>query len=166
MSAKVLIIGALITLIVIISGAMLLTGNEKPAVTAKTYTSADNNRPKVETPSTSFDFGEIKVSDIKQNEFIVKNIGNKPLAISNITSSCGCTTGQTIYQGVKSKEYGMHNPANGVIVEIAPGNTAKINVIYRPYVMPVNGPVEREVYVSTNDPNNARIVFVVKAKVI
>jgi hypothetical protein len=58
----------------------------------------------------------------------------------------------------------MHSLSN-YVGEVLPGQQAIVKVIYRPYVMPVYGVVEREVYVTTNDPENERLVFKVKAMV-
>lgn len=110
------------------------------------------------------DLGTIKVADQKETEFTIKNIGTKPLQLSNMSSSCHCTFGQFIYQGKTSDEYGM-STVSDVLTPIAPNTEAMVKVIYRPYIMPVYGLVEREVYLSTNDPNNPKLVFQVKAVV-
>lgn len=106
----------------------------------------------------------MKVSDQKSAEFIIKNTGKKPLQLSNITTSCGCTVAQVIYRGKETQEFGMHTKS-GYVAEIAPQTEAKIRVTYRPYVMPIYGQVEREAYISTNDPNSSKLVFIVAAKV-
>lgn len=121
-------------------------------------------KPVLETLQSSFDFGEIKVSDVKQQDFTLKNTGSKPLQVLNINSSCNCTFGQVIYKDLTSKEYGMH-AQSGYVTQIAPGDTALVRVTYKPALMPVYGLVEREVYISTNDPTNPKLVFSVKAKV-
>lgn len=112
----------------------------------------------------SYDFGEIKVSETKEKDFILKNTGTEPLKILNINSSCGCTTGKIIYNNSETKEYGMHSQS-GNLMDIAPKTEAKIRVIYRPFQMPVYGAVEREVYVSTNDPQREKLIFSIKARV-
>lgn len=164
MSLKTLINGITIILLAVILLAFALTGNQKSEGSQITYSQSDKQRPIVEVSNVSFDFGKIKVSDIKSKEFALKNAGNKPLQILNINSSCGCTTGQIIYKGQKSKEFGMH-VQSGFVTEIQPNDTAKINLIYRPYLMPVYGLVEREVYLTTNDPLNQKVVFSVMARV-
>lgn len=58
----------------------------------------------------------------------------------------------------------MHSK-DSYIAEIAPNKEAKLKVIYRPYIMPVYGQVEREAYLSTNDPQNPKLVFKIKAQV-
>lgn len=127
-----------------------------------TFQAQDSDRPKAETESVSYDFGEIKVADIKQQDFTLKNAGSKPLQILNINSSCNCTFGQIIYKDLISKEYGMH-AQSGYVIDIAPGDTATVRVTYKPIIMPVYGFVERAVFITTNDPANQRLVFSVKA---
>lgn len=128
------------------------------------YQSTDKERPRAEVKVTSSDLGKMKVSDEKSAGFTIKNTGKKPLQLSDINSSCNCTFGQVVIDGKESEFFGMHN-VSAFAGEILPGKEAKIKVIYRPYIMPVYGIVVREVYVTTNDPENPRLVFKVKANV-
>ncbi len=164
MSTKTIILGVIGSLILIIGFAFLLTAAQKPAPEAKTYSSSSLDRPIAQTPDSFFDFGEIKVSDVKQKDFVLKNIGTKPLQILNINSSCNCTFGQLIYNNQESKKFGMH-AQSGYLADIAPGTQATVRVTYEPSLMPVFGAVEREVYVTTNDPQNNKLIFAVKANV-
>lgn len=122
------------------------------------------DRPKAETPLTFFNLGEMRVSDVKQQDFNLTNAGTKPLKILNINSSCDCTFGQIIYKDLTSKEYGMH-AQSGYVTEIAPGDTATVRLTYKPAIMPAYGLVTREVYVTTNDPAKQKLIFSVKAMV-
>lgn len=153
MSVKAIIISLATFLILVVGASFLLTAGQRP-------------EPKVGLDSTErfFDFGKIKVSDVKQKDFILTNSGIKPLQILNINSSCGCTTGQIIYNGETSKEFGMHSQS-GYVTEIAPNTSATVRVIYRPATMPVFGSVQREVYLTTNDSEKEKLVFAVKAYV-
>ena len=163
--SKGIIIGIVIFSIVVIGGSyFLLTGSQKPQVQISSYSVSDKERPKVEAKTTFSDLGKMKVSDDKSANFKIKNIGQKPLQLSNISSSCNCTFGQVVIDGKESDVFGMHNVSD-FAGEILPGKEAIIKVTYRPSIMPVYGPVEREVYVSTNDPDNQKLVFKVKATV-
>lgn len=42
--------------------------------------------------STTYDFGTVNEGEVVERIFNFKNTGEYPLIISNITSSCGCTT--------------------------------------------------------------------------
>src|SRR3989344_1605266 len=97
MSTKAIIVGSTIFLAAIIGVSVLLTTGQKQ--TPETI---------AETPDSLFDFGEIKVSEVKEKEFVLKNTGTKPLQILNINSSCGCTAGKITYDNTQTKEYGMH----------------------------------------------------------
>ena len=113
---------------------------------------------------TFADLEKMKVSDEKSADFTIKNIGEKSLQLSNINSSCNCTFGQIIIDGKESEFFGMHN-VSAFAGEILPGKEAVIRIIYRPYIMPVYGIIDSEVYVETNDPENQRLVFKVRANV-
>lgn len=126
------------------------------------YKQEDKEKPKIELKNDFIDLGKMKVSEEKKGEFVIKNIGQKPLQLFNVNSSCGCTLGQVEIEGKLSELFGMHSRSDW-IGEVKPGKTAKVYAIYRPFVMPVYGMVEREVYVSTNDPQNPKLVFKVKA---
>jgi len=164
MSPKTIIISLVAFFAVIVGLVFLFTSGQKPAPATLSFSAQDSDRPKAETTQTLFDMGEIKVSDVKQQDYTLKNAGTKPLQILNVNSSCGCTAGQIIYNGETSKEYSMHSQS-GFVTEIAPGDTATVRLTYRPATMPVYGVVEREVYVTTNDPENQKLVFSIKTKV-
>lgn len=164
MSPKTLIIWMLIFLASVVGLAFLLTAGQTPPPATVLYSAKDTDRPKAETFQTSRDLGEINVSDVKVEDYTVKNTGSKPLQILNVNSSCGCTAGQIIYQGKTSKEFSMHTQS-GFVNEIASGDTATVRLTYRPALMPVYGLVQREVYVTTNDPINEKLIFRITAKV-
>ncbi|QQG43992.1 MAG: DUF1573 domain-containing protein [Candidatus Roizmanbacteria bacterium] len=161
---KGLIAGITIFSVIIIVGSYFIFSSGNKPVNLLTYTAADKEKPQVQVKKTSFDLGNMKVSDEKSNDFIIKNTGSKPLQISKITTSCSCTFAKIIYDGKESKEFNMHSK-DSYIAEIAPNKEAKLKVIYRPYIMPVYGQVEREAYLSTNDPQNPKLVFKIKAQV-
>lgn len=164
MSIKNIVLFIILTFLFIGGAYFLVAGGNKPEVKVTSYSSKDKEKPIVEVKKTLFDFGSIKVSEQKETTFTIKNIGTKPLQVSNMATSCHCTHGQFIYQGKTSEEYGMSDVSD-VLPEILPNTEAKIKVIYRPYEMPAYGPVERELYLNTNDPNNQKLIFQVTAKV-
>ncbi len=126
------------------------------------YKKEDKEKPKVSYDNNFKDLGIMKVSEERSTDFIIKNSGQKNLQLFNISSSCGCTVGKIIIDKKESEEFGMHSRSD-YVGEVLPGRQAMVRVIYRPYVMPVYGLVEREVYVATNDPENEKLVFKVKA---
>lgn len=164
MSPKSIIISLIVFIVFIVGLAFLFTAGQKPAPSTLSYSASESDRPKAQVGQTLFDWGEMKVSEVKSQEYELKNTGTKPLQISNVNSSCGCTAGQIIYNGETSKEYSMHSQS-GYVTEIAPGDTATVRLTYRPATMPVYGMVQREVYITTNDPENQKLVFGIKVKV-
>lgn len=132
-----------------------------PQAQALSYAPSDKDKPKAEVQETYKDVGKISVKSTQEVDFVIKNTGTKPLQLIQITSSCGCTTGKIIYNGKETKEYGMHSKTSE-LVEIAPNTQATMRMIYRPFTMPVYGIVTRDVYVSTNDPQNPKLTFQIK----
>lgn len=164
MSPKTILIWMLVFIGSVVGLAFILTAGQKPTPATAKYSTDVSERPKAETEKTSLDLGTIKVSDVKVQDFALKNSGSKPLQILNVNSSCGCTAGQIIYKGETSKEFSMHTQS-GFVTEIAPGDTATVRLTYRPASMPVYGLVERAVFVETNDPANTKLTFSIKTKV-
>ena len=155
--------GAVVGLAIILAASYALL-NKGPQKTQTSYAVTDQSRPRAQLNKTSADLGKMKVSEDKSYDFTMKNIGKKPLRLFNISSSCGCTFGQVIYNGVTSEKFGMHTKS-AYQIEIPPQKKAVIRVTYSPSIMPVYGPVEREVYIKTNDPENPTLTFIVKAVV-
>lgn len=60
-----------------------LTGKENPVKHIKTTAEAINNE---------IDFGNIPKGTVKTNTFEIINTGNNPLVITDINTTCGCTT--------------------------------------------------------------------------
>ncbi len=47
--------------------------------------------PAIMSPAPVFDFGEMDSDQKVANEFLIKNVGDEPLVISDVKTSCGCT---------------------------------------------------------------------------
>lgn len=163
--SKSFIFAIIIFTLVVIGGSYFLvaggkqkSSGELPAV----YNSKDKEKPKAEVKESVKDLGNMKVSEQKSADFLLKNVGSKPLVLSQITSSCGCTVGQIIIGEKISEEFGMHSQGDKTF-EVASGKQATVKVTYRPYVMPVSGRVDRQVFMETNDPENPRLEFKVTA---
>lgn len=157
------IIGGFVILIVVLIG-FVARGESQTAQggdAIREYQVADTQKPVLEVGSVYKDIGSMSVQDEKTTDFTIKNIGNKPLQLFNITSSCDCTVGQITINSVKSPEFSMHDKKiwTGLV---NPGDTAVVSVIYRPRIMPVKGDISRWVYVQTNDPANKKLTFTIK----
>ncbi|MDL1914146.1 MAG: DUF1573 domain-containing protein [Bergeyella sp.] len=99
---------------------------------------------KISFENPTIDYGTVKQGSNGSREFIVKNIGNKPLIISSVKPSCGCTTPSW------SKE------------PILPGKTGKIEVKYD---TSTPSPFQKLIEVYSNDPENGRAVVYIKGVV-
>ena len=93
---------------------------------------------------TTFDYGTIKPGSEGTRFFTVTNTGDKPLILSNVKASCGCTTPEW-----------SQDP-------ILPGKSAKIKVGYN---TTLNGEFLKMIEVFSNDPANSRSVINIKGKV-
>jgi hypothetical protein len=93
---------------------------------------------------TTFDYGTIKPNSDGTRFFNVTNTGDKPLVLSNVKASCGCTTPQF-----------STDP-------IMPGKSAQIKVGYN---TGINGGFNKMIEVFSNDPANSRTVIYIKGNV-
>ncbi|WP_312390564.1 DUF1573 domain-containing protein [Chryseobacterium sp.] len=93
---------------------------------------------------TTFDYGTVKPSSDGTRFFTVTNTGDKPLVLSNVKASCGCTTPEF-----------KTDP-------IMPGKSAQIKVGYN---TAINGPFNKMIEVFSNDPANSRTVIYIKGNV-
>lgn len=104
-------------------------------------------QPRVEVIERTYDFGTIKeVDGATKGQFIIKNVGNEPLKITNVRPSCGCTASKYTTE------------------DIAPGQTGFIEAAYDPTNRP--GPFNKSISVSTNDPQHSTFVIYIKGDVI
>lgn len=93
---------------------------------------------------TTYDYGTVKTGADGHRMFTVKNTGDKPLIISRVQASCGCTTPEW-----------SQDP-------IMPGKTAQIKVGYNTTIV---GPFTKIIEVYSNDPENSRSVITIKGTV-
>lgn len=93
---------------------------------------------------TTYDYGMIKPGSDGTRFFTVTNTGDKPLIISNVKPSCGCTTPEF-----------SQDP-------ILPGKSAKIKVGYNTANA---APFNKMIEVFSNDPVNSRSVIYIKGDV-
>jgi hypothetical protein len=150
----VLAIAGFVALSTVIIMIVLSGGSQTDSTQQATeYKKDDPNRPIAVLDQRKIDWGKIKESDTKESEIELKNDGNSPLEITKLSTSCGCTAVKVLNNGTESKEYSMHKALKEDIT-IAPKTSAKLKIIYRPFTMPVEGAVTRQVFVETNDPNN------------
>ncbi len=93
---------------------------------------------------TTYDYGTVKTGADGHRMFTVKNTGDKPLIISKVQASCGCTTPEW-----------SQDP-------IMPGKTAQIKVGYNTTIV---GPFTKIIEVFSNDTESSRSVITIKGNV-
>ena len=68
--------------------------------------------PKISFTEKSFDFGEITQGEKVEHVFEFENVGNEPLILSDVRTTCGCTAPEWPRE------------------PIAPGKTARLKVVF------------------------------------
>ncbi len=123
--------------------------------------------PQLVLSETSVDLGTMKVSEERTKDITLTNTGKGPLTISRIRTSCNCTLADITLNGVTTQGFNMEAHNSFVLKQwtgtLAPGESATIKAIYRPFVMPVQGPVERIISFNTNDPKNPAVEITLRA---
>lgn len=106
-----------------------------------------SGKPDIIVGAKRHDFGRIKQGAVVTAEIAVRNNGNKDLKIESVATSCGCTSAQ-----VKPKI-------------IPSGGEGKLLIRYDSGVHPDKGPIERHVYIASNDPEKAEVEVIVTGEV-
>lgn len=161
-----IIVGAIAASVLIVAGAVFALGN--PSTDGPKRESLGTASMTID--KTSEDFGSMDVSDEKTATFTITNTSTDSiLRIWAVATSCDCTFASVTIDGTKTGEFNMAMHMSGKlknwIGEVAPGKQAFLDVTYKPSVMPVQGPVSRQVNFSTNDPKNSEVQVSVTANV-
>jgi hypothetical protein len=117
--------------------------------------------------NTFFDWEDIGINDGNVSaSFSITNEGTSELVLYNVETSCMCTTAQLVSGNSESPLFGMHSNSK-YKMELPAGETVQLIVEFDPaYHGPSGvGPVSRQVKVSTNDPDNPELIFLLKANV-
>lgn len=158
------IIGSLVVSVLIIVGAVVVLGKDNSPKRESLGTAAMTIDKKEE------DFGNMKTDDERAGTFTIINTSGTTLRLWGIATSCDCTFANITIQGKKTGEFNMamHMGAQlkNWIGEVPAGEKAVLEVVYRPKIMPVSGPVSRQIRFSTNDPKNPEVEVSVKANVL
>ena len=159
------ILGAIIASVFIITGASVVLGKDNAPKRDSLGTASMTIDKKEE------DFGSMKVDEDRTATFTITNTStDSELRIWGVATSCDCTFATVTISGKETGEFNMamhmSGPLKNWIGEVPAGQTAILKATYRPKVMPVSGPVSRQVRFSTNDPNNPEVEISVKANVL
>ena len=71
---------------------LMMVGSVAMAQEVKAQTPTKVDGPVLTLDKTSHDFGNITQGDVVEKVFTFTNTGNQPLIITNVQTSCGCTT--------------------------------------------------------------------------
>lgn len=158
-----IILGAIAVSVLIIVGAVAVMGKDtRPK-------REDLGKAAMTIDKTSEDFGSMKVSEDKTATFTITNTSNATLRMWGVATSCDCTFATVVIDGKETGEFNMPMHMNATlknwIGEVPAGKNATLKVTYRPSVMPVQGPVSRQVSFATNDPKNSEVTVSVSANV-
>lgn len=110
----------------------------------------DYNKPVAETHENTYDFGKIKkTSGVVSAVFEIENHGREPLILSDISTSCGCTTAELN------------------VTELGFDEKAKLTVYFDPnfHKEPL-GKITRSVFVKTNDVETPELQFDIYVEII
>lgn len=159
MQNKTLIFGSIVTLGLLIGGVFLLS-EQKQETPLKANAKTD-----VAVEKTTHDWGEIDLNggDVEKT-FEITNSGTEDLILTNVVTSCMCTTAQLILEDETSPYFGMHTKSSYKLL-VPPGKTAQLKVVFDPaYHGPSGvGPITRQVSVETNDPDKPELNFMLTA---
>ena len=162
---KTVITGLVLITIVVLATIMFAFNKQvQQQETIPQYQVSDTEKPQVVIEESTYDFGSIKLSDIKKTIFTIKNSGSAPLYLSDILTSCGCTSAVIEINGQVSPAFSMHDNPKW-IGTVEPNSEAIVKVTYDAKVHPVEGEVERYIQIATNDPANAQIQLSITANV-
>jgi hypothetical protein len=104
---------------------------------------------RIELSAAEFDFGAVPNTGPVSHTFQVRNVGEGPLHIDGVSTSCGCTTAQI----ARSK--------------LAPGESTELTVTYDPLVHDgALGQFMRIVFVRSDDPATPEATLTVHVRVV
>jgi hypothetical protein len=96
--------------------------------------------------ATTNNFGDIDPNSLNHTQFTFTNVGKGHLKIGTIGTSCGCTVA-----ALDKYDY-------------APGESGTIKVTY--HATKMAGPVTKQIFVPSNDPQNPRVELILKGTVV
>lgn len=95
--------------------------------------------PKIQVDGETYDFGSVIAGTFVSHKFIITNVGDSPLTIKNVTTSCGCTVvdlEKKVLAAGESDELQADLSTNGY-----------------------HGRIEKRIYVESDDHSNARVTL-------
>lgn len=109
------------------------------------FLSARTKGPVLQLKETSYDFGQVKEGEIVTHVFTFKNIGDEPLVIKKVRTTCGCTAALLSQKTLN------------------PGEKGKLEVKFN--TRGYEGRLSRYIYLETNDARRPKVQITVKATI-
>lgn len=166
MSDRKIIIAIILFTVAILGVAILFLGKSSSKANLQKTIGA-----KIETTETSFDFKDIPFSGGNAiHEFKIKNVGDKPLQIANMATSCACS--KTFFKNAQSEspKFSMKSmsPPSDWTGTLNPGEEGQVVSSFDPtYHGPQGvGPISRIVSFETNDPDHPYVEFSFSGNVV
>jgi len=159
--SKFIIVTFVAVIILLIPGVYLASTINSPAEVQI------NSEAKAVIDESTYNWGEIEINGGNvEKVFEITNAGNDSLILSNVETSCMCTTAQLILAGKDSPIFGMHSKS-GYVFEVPSGKTAKLKIVFDPAFHGPSGvgSISRQIRVDTNDPLNPQLNFMLTAMV-
>lgn len=125
--------------------AMVLAHGMGAAMVFGQVPAAATGKPAIRFSEIAFDFGKVKPTDPQKHTFIVTNVGDAELEITEVKPGCGCTT------------------AGDWDRKIAPGKTGSIPIAFNPANF--SSTVGKSIMVTCNDPAQPSHVLSITATV-
>jgi hypothetical protein len=107
---------------------------------------ASGPAPRIRVEPASFDFGRLLPWRTLHKQFLVRNFGTADLAISGVSTTCGCTAALLDRRSIK------------------PGRAATLRVTFD--TRDDRGKVTRSVLLESNDPAHPRLELKLEATVV
>jgi len=79
----------------------------KTEVTAREDQAQTMEQTVLRAADSTHNFGTIKEGDIVQHDYVIANVGDKPLFIANVKTSCGCTAPSFSKEPIAAGEKGI-----------------------------------------------------------
>lgn len=126
---------------------------------------------KISLVEKSFDFGVVSMANgFATHEFEIKNDGTEDLVLSEIKTSCMCTSVVISDGQTDSPKFGMHNNPIGWTQKIKAGGKVMLKATFDPNAHGPNatGVISRDISFLTNDtnPENQKITLKIYGEVV
>ncbi|MBI2034094.1 MAG: DUF1573 domain-containing protein [Candidatus Liptonbacteria bacterium] len=157
-----------IIIIAVILGVAIWIGKPASGPSQKANINSFGGNSVLSPDELSYDFGTISMAAGKvDHSFRIKNSGAEPITISQIYTSCMCTSATLILGEKRTGPFGM--PGHGFLPKInkviGPSGEAALEVVFDPAAHgPAGvGPIDRVVYLENN--SGATLELGIKANV-